>query len=73
MNYDKQYSDLRTKFDKKEILAHELIDLIIEARKQRDEFKTQRDNFKKGNRSIADRICKVGDYLEKAEKLCKLH
>ena len=51
----------------------ELIGFLIESREQRDEFKTQSDNFKKGNQSIAERILKIGSHLEKAEKLCKLH
>lgn len=73
LTYIKQAKDLASKLANNELSDGEIIALVIEARKQRDEYKIQRNNFKKGNQAIAERLLKVGGYLDKADKLLKLY
>ena len=71
--YKKQLKDLQLKLEVNEITEDDLLLLLLEAREQRDQYKKLYLSHKKANNEIAERILRIGNYLDKADKLCKIH
>ena len=71
-NYEKQFEELQKKAHK-ELSYVDLIKLIIEARKQRDEYHTLYENCKKANETLAERILRSANHLDKVQNLLRLH
>lgn len=71
-NYNKQKIDLIITYSESELtkflVIEDLVDLIIDAREQRDNYKEKIKKIKKANHSLATKIQKAGQNLEKAIK-----
>ena len=68
INYNKQKIDLAKMYAKKEIGHMDLIDLLIDAREQRDINKNKLRKCKKANHSLAEKILIAGNHLDRASK-----
>jgi len=68
MNYNKQKIDLAKMIAKKEIGHMDLIDMLIDAREQRDKYKHTIKKFKRANYSLATKIINAKRYLIKVNK-----
>lgn len=72
-NYQKQKIDLAKKFANKELRHMDLIDMLIEAREQRDEYKAKIKSLKKANHSLADKIVSAKNHIGKANRFLVLN
>jgi hypothetical protein len=70
---EKQRKDLQNKFYKEEIDSLDLIELLIQAREQRDEYKKTLDKFKNANSELAHRMVRANENIRKATKLLVLN
>lgn len=66
--YKKQYGDLRYKYENKEMLGDELIELIIKARRQRDGYKEKLKLSKKTNNKLSNKLQQVYSHVNKIKK-----
>lgn len=72
-NYEEQKIELAKKFANKELGHIDLIDMLVAAREQRDNYKTTIKKFKKANHNLADKIINAKKHLRKADKFLILN
>jgi len=67
-DYDKQKKDIFNKLHKKEILVHDIVDMLIDARQQRDEYKTNIKSSRTRNYNLKKKILKTAKQLKKVRE-----
>ena len=73
LKYEKMNKELHKKCEKGEFSETDLINYIIEARIQRDGYKKLFLEFKEANKSLADKIFKARDKIEKDLEILTLN
>jgi hypothetical protein len=72
-DYEKQRAALLIKVSKGELTSNDLIDMLVETRKYRDETKNTLKKFKTANHNLSNKILSAGIHLKKIQKQLTLN
>lgn len=72
-DYTQQKINLINKFIDREIDINKVLDMLIDARQQRDEYKAKIKSLKKSNYMLTDKITHAKKHFDKAKKFLILN